>query len=308
MKILAYIKKDLRLFKSDLISSFIMLFIFPIALSSFYGFFQDKAFQGSATVEKFTVAIIDKDNSESSKLVKDVFKSEGLGDIIGVKDKDGDIEVVIPEGFQKSIEVGSNKTLSINQVKKDSALQTHIVEGILDNLAQNISLVNGVNKNIYSSSLSDSEKQKLSESYGQQISDLFKTSAIKEDTLSLNNRLNSIEYYSVTMLTFIAVLLIVSYSVEFIKERKEGTYRRIFSISIDGWSMYLGKIGSLFIVSTLSILCYVLFYRLTGKAFHGNLLLLMLAVIITGLLIAALTGLAISVFKEEKVARIVLVM
>ena len=306
MKIWAYILKDLRIIKKDFISSFLMLFIFPVMLSFFYGFFQNKMFQETAKVEKFTVSIKDNDNSESSRLIKDIFSNQALKDIIEIKDSDGDIEVIIPKDFQSSIQNNKASQLIINQLKKDMGVQTHVVQGVLDSFAKNISIANGVNKNIYNSTLSEAKKKDLIQSYAVKLNTVFSTSAIKEDTLSVNNRLNSIEYYGIEMLTFTSVLLIMSYSLEFIKERKEGTLRRVFSISIDGKSLYLGKIGALFIISTLSILSYVLFYRFTGKAFHGNLGLTFLAVIMNSLLIASLTGLVISIFKDEKTARIVL--
>ncbi|ERI91667.1 ABC-2 type transporter [Clostridiales bacterium oral taxon 876 str. F0540] len=306
MKVWAYILKDLRIIKKDFASSFLMLFIFPVMLSFFYGFFQNKMFQETAKVEKFTVSIKDNDNSESSKLIKDIFSNETLKDIIEIKGADGDIEVIIPKDFQNNLQNNETSNLIINQIKKDMGVQTHVVQGILDSFGKNISMASGVNKNIYASNLSESQKKDLIQSYADKLNTVFSTSAIKEDTLSINNRLNSIEYYGIEMLTFTSVLLIMSYSLEFIKERKEGTLKRVFSISIDGKSLFLGKIGALFIISTLSILSYVLFYRLTGRAFHGSIALILLAVIMNSLLIASITGLVISIFKDEKTARVVL--
>jgi ABC-2 type transport system permease protein len=306
MKIWAYIKKDLRLFKKDLVSSVLILFVFPIALSFFYGFFQGKMFETTSKIHKFTIAIEDKDNSESSKIVRGIFNNEELKDIVEVEEVDTDVAILIPKGFEESLKAGTATNIQVRQIKKEAQLQTHIVQGILDSFAKNITIVNGVNKNINQSNLSEVEKQELMVSYSAKFSELFNNSAIKEDTLALNNRLNSIEYYSISILTFVVVLIIVSYSTEFIKERKDGTYRRIFSIALNGGSLYLGKVGSLFITSTLSVLSYVLFYRIIGKGFHGNFMLLMLAVFTTGLMIASLAGLAISIFRDEKIARIIL--
>jgi ABC-2 type transport system permease protein len=306
MKVLAYIFKDLRLYKKDILSNLVSLLIFPIALSFFYGLMQEKAFEGSSRINKFSLSIEDKDNSETSRIISEIFKDKSLQDMIEVKDSDEDIKIVIPSGFQKNLQNGEKTTLSINQVKKDTMIQAHIVEGFLTSFAQNASIANGVNRNVYSSNLSDFEKQRLAASLGAKLNETFKSSAIKADTVAMSNRLNAFEYYSIAMLTFISVLTIVAFSTEFIKERSEGTLKRIYTTSINGSQLFIGRVGAAFIVSLLSNICYVLFFRFIGKGFSGNILLLTGAVIINSLFISGMTGLIISLFKDEKSAKIIL--
>jgi ABC-2 type transport system permease protein len=306
MKTLAYIFKDLRLYKKDFAINLISFLIFPILLSFFYGFMQERGFQSSSKINKFSVSLEDKDNSTSSKIIGEIFKDKSLEDIIQLKAADEDLQIVIPEGFEKSLQSGEKLTLNINQVKKDTSVPAHIVEGILDNFTMNATIANGVNKNIYNSNLTDAEKQNLAASFAVKFNEAFGSSAIKEETLTMSKRLNSFEYYSIAMLTFISVLIIVSYSVEFIKERGEGTLKRVYSISINGRELFLGKVGFIFVTSTLAHLAYVLFFRAIGKGFSGNIFLLLSAVIINGLFIAAVSGLLISIFKDEKAAKVVL--
>lgn len=306
MKVLAYIFKDLRLYKKDILSNLVSLLIFPIALSFFYGLMQEKAFEGSSRINKFSLSIEDKDNSETSRIISEIFKDKSLQDMIEVKDSDEDIKIVIPNGFQKNLQNGEKTTLSINQVKKDTIIPAHIVDGFLTSFAQNASIANGVNRNIYNSSISDIEKQRLAATLGAKLNETFKSSAIKADTVAMSNRLNAFEYYSIAMLTFISVLTIVAFSTEFIKERSEGTLKRIYTTSINGSQLFIGRVGAAFIVSLLSNICYVLFFRFIGKGFSGNILLLTGAVIINSLFISGMTGLIISLFKDEKSAKIIL--
>jgi ABC-2 type transport system permease protein len=181
-----------------------------------------------------------------------------------------------------------------------------MVEGFLTSFAQNASIANGVNRNIYNSSISDIEKQTLAATLGAKLNETFRSSAIKADTVAMSNRLNAFEYYSIAMLTFISVLTIVAFSTEFIKERSEGTLKRIYTTSINGSQLFIGRVGAAFIVSMLSNICYVLFFRFIGKGFSGNILLLTGAVIINSLFISGMTGLIISLFKDEKSAKIIL--
>jgi ABC-type multidrug transport system permease subunit len=306
MKILAYIFKDLRLYKKDFAINIVSFLIFPVLLSFFYGFMQERGFQSASKISKFSVSIEDKDNSASSKMISEVFKDKSLEDVLELKDIDEDLQIVIPQGFEKSLQSGERMTLVINQVKKDTAVQAHVVKGVLDSFTMNASIANGVSKNIFNSNLTEDEKKSLIASFAVKFGEAFRGSAIKEETLTMSKRLNSFEYYSIAMLTFISVLIIVSYSVEFIKERGEGTLKRVYSISINGRELFLGKVGFIFITSTLAHLAYVVFFRIIGKGFSGNIFLLLGAVVMNGLFIAAVSGLLISIFKDEKAAKVVL--
>ncbi|MHC1685344.1 MAG: ABC transporter permease [Clostridiaceae bacterium] len=306
MKILGYIIKDLRIAKRDILTYIIAYLIFPIAMSFFYGYFQDRTFKANYQVDKFTLAIEDNDNSNNSKMIKTIFQNEEFKNTFTIDDKTPDITVVIPEGFEKSILIGEPSTIEIKASKKEMAIQENMVKGILDGFAKNMSMVSSVSKEIYKSNLNESEKVRLLNEYTKKISDAMKTSSVKPEILESNGKLNSREYYSISILAFISMILIINFSQEYLKERKDGTLRRIAATSTNGGKLFLGKLISFFIIAVIDITAYVLFYRILGISFKQNIVLLMMAVIGNALFISLLSGLIISIFKDEKVMKIVI--
>lgn len=306
MKILGYIIKDLRIAKRDILTYIIAYLIFPIAMSFFYGYFQDRTFKANYQVDKFTLAIEDNDNSNNSKMIKTIFQNEEFKNTFTIDDNAPDITVIIPEGFEKSISIGEASTIEIKASKKEMAIQENIVQGILDGFAKNMSITNSVSKEIYKSNLNESEKASLLNEYTKKISDAMKTSSVKPEILESSGKLNSREYYSISILAFISMILIINFSQEYLKERKDGTLRRIAATSTNGGKLFLGKLISFFIIAVIDITAYVLFYRILGLSFRQNVVLLMMAVIGNALFISLLSGLIISIFKDEKIMKIVI--
>lgn len=305
MRILGYIIKDLRIVKREIFVYIMAFLIFPIAMSFFYGYFQDRAFKGTYQIDKFTIAIEDNDNSNNSKILKTVFQDEQFKNTFTLDDKTPDITVVIPEGFEKSIQNGDESTIEIKASKKELAIQEHIVQGILDVFSKNMSMISNVLKEINNSNLSEGEKTNLLNEYTKKISDIVKTSSVKSEVLMSSDKLNSREYFSISIVSFVSMIMIITFSQDYLKERKDGTLRRIASISVNGSKLFIGKILSFFIIAFIDIIVYVLFYRFIGISFQQNIVLLIIAVMGNALFISLLTGLIISIFKDEKIMKVV---
>lgn len=300
MRILGYLIKDLRIVKKDILAHVLAYLIFPIAMSFFYGYFQDKIFKGTYQVEKFTIAIEDNDNSNSSRMLKTVFQDEQFRNTFSLDDKNPDITVIIPSGFEESLLEGSKSTIEINSLKENLAVQKHFVQGVIETFDKNQAMISGVVRSINSSELNQDEKNKLSREYTGKIINMVKKSSVNSEIIEANDKLDSIQYYSISVLTFVSIIMIMNFSREYVKERKDDTLRRIASISIDGKKLFIGKVLSFFIISLISIAVYVLFYRLTGKSFQGSWLMIAVAVVFNALFISAASGLIIALFKDER--------
>lgn len=307
MKVWSYVLKDLRILKKDLLSNIIIFIIFPITISLFYGYFENNVFNEQTKIGKFSINIVDNDNSRSSEFLSDIFSDKSLKNTIEIKkSSDADIQIVIPAGFQKNADMLKNTDITIRKLKKDKSLELHVLQGFLNSFASNYSLSSEINKTIYSSSLSTNDKNKAASELLKSLTDLSQKSFVKTDKTFSQNKLNSFEYYAISMLTFVSILMIIIFSNDYIREKDIGTIKRMNSIPIKKSSLFIGRTGSVFIKAFISIFICTLFYRITGKAYRENYLLLLLIILINVFFIVSIFAFVTSFFKDYKKASIVL--
>ena len=301
MKAWSYVLKDLRILKKDLLSNIIIFIIFPITISLFYGYFENNVFNEQTKIGKFSINIVDNDNSRNSKFLSDIFSDKSLKNTIEIKkSSDADIQIVIPAGFEK------NTDITLKELKKDKSLELHVLQGFLNSFASDYSLSSEINKTIYSSSLSTNDKNKAASELLKSLTDLSQKSFVKTDKTFSQNKLNSFEYYAISMLTFVSILMIIIFSNDYIREKDIGTIKRMNSIPIKKSSLFIGRTGSVFIKAFISIFICTLFYRITGKAYRENYLLLLLIILINVFFIVSIFAFVTSYFKDYKKASIVL--
>nr|WP_205610049.1 ABC transporter permease [Clostridium sporogenes] len=282
--------------------------IFPIVISSLYGYFQKDMFNPKNEIDRIVIYVEDKDNSKLSNEFIKFLGSNGLEKFIDMKkSKEKAIEeVVIPKGYEKSAIEDKKIAIKINEREKDKEVFSKILKDLIDNynkeMKNNLTIGNNINK----MDISKEKKDLLVKEISEDIIKIYKKDAIRNSIVKSTRNLTSYEYYSVSILSFMFIVTIMSLCNGYYEEKKKGIFQRTLSTSISKVQYFNYSLVSWYIFAVLFNSIYVLSYRLLGLSFKGNIGLLLLIVLTKSLLEVAISSIVIAFFKEQKMAAIFL--
>lgn len=152
MRLKAFIKLTLKSVFRELPVMIFTFAIFPIVISSLYGYFQKDMFNPKNEIDRIAIYVEDKDNSKLSNEFIKFLGSNELKKFIDIKkNKEKAIEeVVIPKGYEKSIIEDKEITIKINEREKDKEVSSKILKDLIDNynkeVKNNLTIGNNINK------------------------------------------------------------------------------------------------------------------------------------------------------------------
>ncbi|HDK7156767.1 TPA: ABC transporter permease [Clostridium botulinum] len=308
MRLKAFIKLTLKSVFRELPVMIFTFAIFPIVLSSLYGYFQKDMFNPKNEIDRIAIYVEDKDNSKLSNEFIKFLGSNGLEEFIDMKkSKEKAIEeIVIPKGYEKSIIEDKEITIKINEREKDKEVSSKILKDLIDNYNKEVKNNLTIGNNINKMDISKEKKDLLVKEISEDIIKIYKKDAIRNSIVKSTRNLTSYEYYSVSILSFMFIVTIMSLCNGYYEQKKKGIFQRTLSTSISKVQYFNYSLVSWYIFAVLFNSIYVLSYRLLGLSFKGNIGLLLLIVLTKSFLEVAISSVVIAFFKEQKMAVIFL--
>lgn len=280
MKILYMGLKDIHIMLMDK-KTVMLIILFPILLIFVLGMSLDSVFRKSTvTINKFDIAICNKDGKKYSEKFKDFLKSKDVSKVIKVREmnentalnkiKSGKIPVLIliPEGYSDDIESGNTPDIKI-YFDKGSEFEAKTVESFVK------SYTGAVLSGQAAVKASNTELKKIGIN-GQNI--LKKLSLNSEDdnfkisssSVISSDNISSMQYYSAAMLAMFALFAGSLGTVSILEERESGTLLKLFSTEISKWEILCGKFLGTFLVGIFDAFILISFTSLIFKVDWGN--------------------------------------
>ncbi|NFL81543.1 ABC transporter permease [Clostridium sporogenes] len=308
MRLKAFIKLRLKSVFRELPIMIFTFAIFPIVLSSLYGYFQKDMFNPKNEIDKIAIYIEDKDNPRLSNELIKLIGSDGQEKFIDIKRSKEKVreEVIIPKGYEKSIIEDKEATIKINEREKDKEVSSKILKDLIDNYNKEVKNNLIIGNNINKMDISKERKDLLVKEIKEEIIKIYKKDVIKNSIVKSTRNLTSYEYYSVSILSFMVIVTIMSLCQGYYEEKRKGIFQRALSTSISKVQYFNYSLISWYIFAVLFNSIYVLSYRFLGLSFKGNIGLLLLIVLTKSFLEVAISSVVIAFFKEQKVAIICL--
>lgn len=317
MKTISIFINSLKLFLVNIKIYVFVFLIAPFIFSFMYGTIYKNILNPNRTIDKFTVAYIDMDNSEESKPLEQIFNEDKLNRIVSLKklpsskDINNDLlqgtytsAIIVPKNFSENIK--ANKQVSIEVLQSPSAGVNG--EIIYDIVKAYCSYVN-MNRSVYSVILENSKYEDLTKKIFNNMLpiiqlDLNKT-YLTYTSLPKAKLLDSKQQFASSMLVMFSLFIVLNQAISILKEREEGTLIRIYSTATSKLSFYFGRLMATFSISIIQILCFLAVSSLFIGVNFGNYLRLIPVIIIHGIIIAAITSVLISLFKNTTLISIV---
>ena len=280
MKAFYYVKSTLKGMVSSgaiVISYFIA---FPIIMACFMGYFNNLTNENPLKLRVLDVKIVDDDNSEMSKKLGEIIKGKDLKELIKVVNKDPDVELVINKGYENNILNKNKGNITINRKTEKKEIATNTLKTILDRYHQNLYI-----------SLSNGNVEDLDKFFDAQIID-----NIKIDTMKTNNMY---EKYAASMIGFVIVMLIMTMVQGAYNDKSVNIENRVNAAPVTKMQYLFYDTLANIIYIFIIVAAYVIFFRVTGLSFKGNVLDLLVLVLTSTLLVVSLTQTITTVFKSK---------
>lgn len=281
MKILHISFKDLLITLKDK-KSIALIILMPIVLIFVLGLGLSNVFNKttSVTINKFDVAVADKDNGKYSAEFKDLLKSKEMSKMMNlktmsevsakdkVKNDQLPVLIVIPKGYSKNIEAGEKANIEI-YYDPASNLDAKTVESFVKSYTSTVSSIqaaayasNGQLKNykldgrmILSKLVSQTEE---------------KTSKLSESSLKAKDKLSAMQYYSAAMLAMYILFVGSLGTSSMLQEREDGTFNKLFTTTTSKFEILSGKVFGVFFLGIFDVVILIAFTKLIFNVSWGN--------------------------------------
>ena len=271
-KVIELVKMQLRLsFQSK--ATIIFTFIMPILFTILFSF-------SDSPPDKYTFYIADQDNSfYSSNLINMINKSDSYK-VEELKEKElnkliseqkVEVAFVISKGFAKSIEEQSNPTIKVIKMNEVSDTGTvHSISSYINKVQQISAIYNMFITILKESEINSSEKlNKLKDDIYTKAVAQWEEPIIKADFkyLEVNNekKYNYKSQSSAGYLAFFLCYAMVLGAGEILREKEEGTLKRLLVSSVSKNQILFGKLIGTFILGLMQIILLVSFGMLAFK-------------------------------------------
>ncbi|AFS79613.1 ABC transporter permease protein [Gottschalkia acidurici 9a] len=304
MRLMAFIKIGIKGMIRGILPLVLTYTIFPIALSFIIGYFQTELFTPSVKMPKIEISIVDNDKTKLSGELINFLNSEDMKEIIEIKNNNqGKYEIQIPKGYEGDLlklRDNSETRVNINVSKEGASRLGEILGSVIDSYNYKIVDQTLIEESIDKRDISKEDKQEIIYNLNKDINEIYSNKSIKDNLLDLQKSLSSYEYYSIKLLSFSFITLMMALALSEYMSIENGTYKRIMSTSITKVEYFNCNLVSNYIMAIVVNLIYVFSYRLMDMSFKGSLPLLLSIVIFQSLLITTIAGFMSVIFKKKQ--------
>ncbi|RDY28784.1 ABC transporter permease [Romboutsia weinsteinii] len=280
MRLFATIKMLFKSIKNTFLLNIVYFIALPLGLAWFMGLVLDSEFNNPIETETTPIVITNNDNSAMSNNLSEFLK-EDLSSIVSIVDneKDADIEIIIPNDYEKNLLSSQACSIDIKELNTKSGI-INILQNILDDY----------HENVYLNSIASSTE----------VNEIFNKYSLKTSYLEANNTPDSYEYFATSFIVFLVLMFIMNNTAGSYLGESNGLNKRTFSLPISRLSaLCYDCIGSS-IYSFLFLMLYVIVYRLLNISFDGNFIILTTLCLVSSLLISSCSSF-ISTFFSKKI-------
>lgn len=314
MKIFNIFLIELKDFMSNLKINIFLFLIAPFLLAYLNGTIYAKNFNSQTSIKGFQAAVINKDKGVLSKALIDIFNSAELKKIVHL-DEVSSVDnaksklnssgystvIVIPEGFTEMAEAGKDTSIEVLQ-SDSSGINGEIIDDIVNMYTQNVNVRAGVYSSLYSNIKTDNAS-KIASAIMPEVTDILSRSYVKKSAVSNSNIINSKQYYSVSMLVMFSLFMIITGCVVIINAKEHDTILRLKISAVSKYSFLAGKLLSVFALSIMQIISYLLLtHFICGINWGQNLMITALIVIIHAFTVTGLTCFVCGIVDSMKSA------
>lgn len=280
MKLLYFTKTTLKGMVSTGAVTILYFVLFPVLLAGFMGFFQNTLHDNPLKLNDVKVQIIDNDNTNMSKALVDLLKSENMKELIKITDEKPVLEITIPKGYEESLISLQKNEIKINKLEDGFNNSTNTLKIILDKY----------HKNLYVSIAGGSNES---------LEEISQNTIVETININTSKTSSSYEVMAASMIGFAISMLIFSQIQASYTDISMKVDRRIISTPISKLQFFYYDTFISFIYSLIIIGAYIFFFRIAGISFTGLLIPLIVLLLASALMIVGISKSVLTFFGAK---------
>mgnify|MGYP003809613701 CR=1 FL=1 len=266
------VKKDLKVFSSDLLVFFLLTLVFPLCLGFFYGLMYQNILDQEVNMSPLTIYHYSAASDPAFQAISHTFDTEAFSFVqaIEVESHEEFQQLTAKEGVVGIIFNDSTITW-VN--KGNQSLEKRTVQNYLQNTVREINLTNQ-KQNLANERFENFNPSQGSSVY-QDIMRIQQTSFIQKTPAPVIHSLSSMAFFILS--TFVAFSLFIT--TNSLQEREKRLFLRTFATGVSRITLYMANAFSNFMISFLLCLVYflVVFFILLNNPVSLVQLLLMVS-------------------------------
>lgn len=288
-KFVSYIRNELYLLKEAFIKNTLALLLLPLVLSIFMSYNFMDLYQPEYGLEAIKVKIVNEDEGEYGKQLKDFLTSEALEELIVISDRPT-FTIVIGKEYSKELEKNHLRIVGEGNASKTSG---ELLREVLQQYQK------GILKEGKLLEMSQDNYPILMEDLTQEISK-FSEDLYQKQQYSTQETLTSKQYQSISSLFIIVFTLSISSVQLSAREEFAGLKKRMSCIPLSAIQRTVFNQIVYFIMLIFYGALYILIWKIYDPtSFSHNPLIYLLWMGIINILILALANIAMTLFPEK---------
>ena len=311
MKIFSIFIKDIKVFLGNIKFYILIYLIMPLLLGVLYGMMYEKQLNPDRHIPIVNVALIDMDKSSFTVPLKDILTHDKMRQFIELSESSdinkvktelekGNLEtaIVIPNGFSEKVQKGEKINIKVLK-SPSSGIKSQIIFDIVNSYVQ----VLNNNANIFSvidRSVNDKASiDMLKEAVITQTITLNSENFINTVNITKDKKLSGKQIFTISMLAFISLYLVVMGAQNMVREREEGTFARLKSTDLSMKDLYIAKIYFVFFITLVDITLYIVICKIIGISVGDDYVNLILIVILQAFAITGISAFIMNLYKSQ---------
>lgn len=301
MKAWAYLKLMMKGLIKQIHVIILTSIIFPVVMGLVMANFQEDSFIKENKSPFIEIMIKDEDNSEMSKSLITFLKGDELKNIIAIKDSEGKrtITLIISKGYEDKIKSNEELPLILKQGNKTEGVSLKIAGDVIQKYHDRLLESFFIEKSIANKNLSEDKKINLYKEVKEKIVNISRYNSINESIVEGKRTLTGYEYFSVTLLSYLILILIMGIVQGGYVEKETGVTNRIKASPITAIANFnYGVIGMVIYVMCI-LAMYIGVYKVLGLSFKGSMPLLILIVFVSSIFTVAIASLVAEIIGKK---------
>ncbi|MGL4732048.1 MAG: ABC transporter permease [Clostridium sp.] len=284
MKLFYYIKTTVKGMIANGIMLLIYFILFPILLAAFMGFVQNVNDGNPLELKPVSAQIIDEDNSEMSKKLIEILKSDEMNGLVNIVEKKPDVEIIIEKGYGDNVLSLSKGKIVIDKKVEERDLAISTLKFALDKY----------HKNLYVE-LSGRDKEKLKGIEDKKV--------IENITIDTQKESNTYEKMASSMIGFVIIMIVNTLIQGGYTDISMNLDKRINAAPMSKIQFFFIEYAASLVYVFIILSIYVMFFRILDISFRGNFGQLMVLVL-SGTILAISLAKCISTLFGAKYGKI----
>ncbi|MBD3948977.1 hypothetical protein I4Q36_00650 [Tuanshanicoccus lijuaniae] len=269
MKFFNYLKVELLTVVKQAPALLLTIVIIPFILSYFLSVTTGGVFDIHTEPPRHSVYINHPKSTERSKQLVALIQQLADAEIFKLSDDvtKADYQVSIAETFEQSLQTGKQPAVTISQIKGKSIKEAHSIKMYMNQLVaavaettrlQSIVKENNENAAVVERIIHDAQQAANNIQYGM-------------EKIDGRDALSGAQYFSVTTLGYIFIIIISSVIVASVKPELSGIRKRIALLPLSSIQRTLFDLGSSIVIYTMLSSLYLLLWKIINpETFSGN--------------------------------------